>query len=129
MRDDAKGKERRDRVIDKMKREMDDRGGAPPPTIETAQEINETIVRALRRNEETNEIGYSALDNLGQQRETIQRSLSNVTETQDNLRQSRRALRDMRMQLWKERAVKGLVIASLVAVIMVIVYVKWGRRK
>jgi hypothetical protein len=66
---------------------------------------------------------------LGQQRETIQRSLSNVTETQDNLRQSRRALRDMRMQLWKERAVKGLVIASLVAVIMVIVYVKWGRRK
>ena len=53
MRDDAKGKERRDRVIDKMKREMDDRGGAPPPTIETAQEINETIVRALRRNEET----------------------------------------------------------------------------
>lgn len=108
--------------------------GAPslPTSSRTAQNLardtNDALTRAIRMNEMTNEVGGSALSSLGKQGETIQKSINTVEDTAMNLRDSRRTLRDMRVQYWKDRLGKALVILCLLMIIALIVYTKWFRR-
>mmetsp|Transcript_62896 Transcript_62896/g.73184 ORF Transcript_62896/g.73184 Transcript_62896/m.73184 type:complete len:161 (+) Transcript_62896:65-547(+) len=102
--------------------------GKTAGSASTSASVNEALLKAIRMNEQTNEVGLGALSSLGKQSETIQRSLSTVDETHMNLRDSRRSLRMMKLQYWKDRVGKALVILCLLGVIGIIVYVKWIRR-
>lgn len=93
------------------------------------QSAHENLQRAIRLSESTNQHGQSALTSLGKQGETITRSINAVEETQANLRESNRTLREMKMQVWKEFAIKALVIASLLVLIVIIIDVKWVRKR
>jgi hypothetical protein len=91
--------------------------------------IAKNLHKALRVNEGTNQHGEAASAALGTQRETIQRSLNSVDETNENLRGGKRAIREMKMALWKERIIKGAILLMLVLLIIFIVYEKWVKKK
>lgn len=94
-----------------------------------ADSISKNLNKALRTNEGTNLHGEAATVSLGSQRETIQRSLNSVGDTNENLRVGKRAIREMRMAVWKERIIKGAVITMLVLLIAFIIYEKWVKKK
>ena len=116
------------------------RGGAPskPGTFAvdveedpfaTGSSITKNLHKALRTNEGTNAHGEAAIGSLGSQREIIQRSLNSVGDTNENLRTGKRVIREMRMALWKERIIKGAILAMLVLLIIFIIYEKWVKKK
>eukprot|EP00744_Colponema_vietnamica_P011204 GILI01015759.1.p1 GENE.GILI01015759.1~~GILI01015759.1.p1 ORF type:complete len:162 (-),score=18.89 GILI01015759.1:80-565(-) len=92
-------------------------------------DITKQITKALRINESTNNEGETAMTSLGKQREVLQRTVGAVHETNDNLWQGKRILRDMKLAMWKERIIKGGIIAFLLCLIFLIIYVKWIRRR
>ena len=91
--------------------------------------IVKNLNNALRVNEGTNSHGEAASAALGSQRETIQRSLNAVGDTNENLRGGKRAIREMRMAVWKERIIKGAILLLLVLLIIFIIYEKWVKKK
>jgi hypothetical protein len=93
-----------------------------------SRETNEALTRAIQMSERTNDLGGSALNSLGKQGEVIRHSVTTVDETNMNLRDSRRTLRDMRFLYWKDKLGKALVIASLLLIIGLIIYFKWIKR-
>lgn len=139
-----------DRIVQKMKRGITAAADAAPQDVSEefkrkpssssapidatftsihSQNAHEAMKRSLQISEANNVHGEVALQALGKQREIIQISLNGVEETSENLRQSRRVIRDMRVNLWKEYAVKAGVILTLIGIICVIVYTKWGHRR
>eukprot|EP00758_Cryptobia_borreli_P001603 Tbor_TRINITY_DN2378_c0_g1::TRINITY_DN2378_c0_g1_i1::g.189::m.189 len=95
----------------------------------TASEITRNLQSALRLNEGTNANAESTAGMLGVQRETLQRSIGAVNETNDNLRLGKRVIRDMKLAIWKERIVKGGIILFLVSIIIFIIYTKWIKKR
>ena len=93
-----------------------------------SDDITQNITKALRINESSNQEGEAAISSLGKQREVLQRTLSSVADTNDNLWQGRKILRDIKLAVWKERFIKSGIIAFLVSMILLIIYVKWLRK-
>ncbi len=98
-------------------------------TSSHAKDAHEALKRSLQLAELSNAHGDAAVRSLGVQREVIQNSLTNVDETHEGLRGSRRVLREMKFAQWKEAGVKGLIILGLIGIIVVIVWVKWGKKR
>lgn len=131
---------RESKAVDKMKNDLMGNPGRGKGGARTAEDTTEegapmsgaaktkeALHRAIRINESSNDAGQDALSSLGKQRETIQRSIETVDNTNDNLRGSRRVLHDMKMALLKERVIKGITLVTLVLIIIIIIYVKWLR--
>jgi hypothetical protein len=93
-----------------------------------ARDTNDTLMRAIQMTERTNDLGGSALNSLGKQSDLIRHSITTVEETHGNLRDSRRSLREMRLEYWKDRLGKALIILCLLLIIAFIVYEKWIKR-
>ncbi|KEG06337.1 putative Qa-SNARE protein [Trypanosoma grayi] len=92
-------------------------------------EANSNLLRALRMSEATNETGYATLQQLGRQKETIGRTLDSVGETRSELRGAQRTIRDIRMGVYKEWIVKGLVLLLLLLLDLVLFYTKFIRKR
>lgn len=92
------------------------------------KDTNDTLMRAIQMTERTNDLGGSALNSLGKQSELIRHSITTVEETHLNLRDSRRSLREMRLEYWKDRVGKALIILCLLLIIAFIVYEKWIKK-
>ncbi|RNF00125.1 putative Qa-SNARE protein [Trypanosoma rangeli] len=129
---------REDRVVDKMRSSVagGDRSGAADVdervtvlrSKQLAEDTNENLLRALRVSETTNETGYATLQQLGRQKETIGRAVTGVEETLGELSGARRTIRNIRMGVYKEWAVKGLVLLVLMLMDCALFYVKFIRR-
>ena len=92
------------------------------------QKAIDALHTAIRVSENSNDLGEDALRSLGKQRETLQRTIGTVENTNDNLRTTRRVLHEMKMAVVQERVIKGLILTVLVLIIIIIVYVKWIKR-
>nr|CCC91865.1 conserved hypothetical protein [Trypanosoma congolense IL3000] len=92
------------------------------------QETNENLLRALRINEATNESGYATIQQLSRQKETISNSIEQVEDTRDELRGAQRIIRDIRMQVYKEWAIKALVLILLFLVDVFLFYKKYLQK-
>ncbi|RNF08519.1 putative Qa-SNARE protein [Trypanosoma conorhini] len=122
---------REDRVADKMKSGTAGGGDEHVTALRSSQlaaDTNENLLRALRASEATNETGYATLQQLGRQKETIARTLAGVEGTREELSGARRTIRDIRVGVYKEWAVKGLVLLLLLLLDIVLFYVKFIRR-
>jgi hypothetical protein len=97
-------------------------------TNAVTRDTNDTLMRAIQMTERTNDLGGSALNSLGKQSDLIRHSITTVEETHGNLRDSRRSLREMRLEYWKDRLGKALIILCLLLIIAFIVYEKWIKR-
>ncbi|KAH9600041.1 hypothetical protein LSM04_009268 [Trypanosoma melophagium] len=92
-------------------------------------ETNANLLRALRTSEATNDTGYSTLQQLGRQRECIGRTIESVDGTREELMGARRVIRDIRLSVYREWAVKGLVLVVLVLLDVILFYVKFIRKR
>lgn len=130
-----------DAVVSKMKAQATHASPAlsPPPPLSSVgpagksgaaltKDTNDALARAIQMSERTNDLGSNALTSLGKQGELIRHSITTVEETTLNLRDSRRTLRDMRLQYWKDKLGKALIITCLLLIIFFIVYEKWIKK-
>ncbi|EAN99416.1 hypothetical protein C3747_15g787c [Trypanosoma cruzi] len=93
-----------------------------------AADTNANLLRALRMSEATNETGYATLQQLGRQKETIGRTLASVDGTREDLSGARRVIRDIRIGVYKEWAVKALVLLLLLVMDIILFYMKFVRK-
>ncbi|CCW71659.1 unnamed protein product [Phytomonas sp. Hart1] len=100
---------------------------SPFPT-DTTQQSTDNIRRALRISESTNATGYTTINSLGKQRDILQNTIDSVGETQGNLMESQAVIRSIRMGIYKEWLTKGCVIVALLALIVLIVWLKFIRK-
>ncbi|ORC86576.1 putative Qa-SNARE protein [Trypanosoma theileri] len=109
--------------------------GEENPTVVAARsnrlaaETNANLLRALRMSEATNDTGYSTLQQLGRQRECIGRTIESVDGTREELMGARRVIRDIRLSVYREWAVKGLVLVVLLLLDILLFYMKFIRRR
>ena len=91
-------------------------------------EMKDMLTSAIRITESTNAEGEDALRSLGQQRETLTRSVDHVDHTQMNLKVGKKTLREIRMTHWKEQVGKVGVVVFLLLIIVLIVWSKWIQK-
>ncbi|SCU68946.1 uncharacterized protein TEOVI_000725800 [Trypanosoma equiperdum] len=94
-------------------------------TEQMMREANENLLRALRTNTSTNEAGYATMQELSRQKETITNSVEHVGETRGELREARRIIRDIRLRVYKEWVIKGLVLTLLFVLDVYLFYRKF----
>ena len=98
--------------------------------LESTGRLEETggrINNALRIGAESEAIGAQVLDNLGQQRGQIERSIVKVSEVDDELGRSKRTMGGISRRLVTDKLLLTMIIVVLFALIVLIVYLKWIR--
>ncbi|KAG8340786.1 putative Snare region anchored in the vesicle membrane C terminus [Trypanosoma vivax] len=101
---------------------------AKKSTSQLIEETNTNLIRALRMNEATNESGYATIQQLGRQRETIAHSIENVNDVRGELHGARQIIRDIRMGVYKDWVLKGLVLFLLLLLDILLFYRKFLQK-
>ncbi|XP_023946421.1 vesicle transport through interaction with t-SNAREs homolog 1A [Bicyclus anynana] len=80
---------------------------------EQLERTGKTLTEGYRVILETEQIGAAVLQDLSEQRETIQRSRGRLRETDEQLNRSARLMNSMLLRALRERVVLGAVLAAL----------------
>lgn len=88
---------------------------------------SQSIERSQRIAAETDQIGTDIIEELGEQREQLDRTRNRLTNTGENLSRSRKILRAMSRRLVTNKLLLGIIIIMELAILGAVVYLKFFR--
>ncbi|XP_051866266.1 vesicle transport through interaction with t-SNAREs homolog 1B isoform X2 [Pristis pectinata] len=89
---------------------------------------SQSIDRSHRIAAETDQIGSEIIEELGEQREQLERSKDRLINTGENLSRSRKILRAMSRRIMTNKLLLGIIILLEVAILGAVVYLKFFRK-
>ncbi|XP_061897221.1 vesicle transport through interaction with t-SNAREs homolog 1B [Entelurus aequoreus] len=95
---------------------------------ESLNNASQSIERSQRLAAETEHVGTDIIEELGEQREQLNRSRNRLVNTGENLSRSRKILRSMSRRLMTNKLLLGVIILMELAVLGAVVYLKFFRR-
>ncbi|KAL6105192.1 vti1b [Pungitius sinensis] len=87
-----------------------------------------SIERSQRIAAETDHIGNDIIEELGGQREQLDRTRNRLVDTGENLSRSRKVLRAMSRRLVTNKLLLGVIILMELAILGAVIYLKFFRR-
>lgn len=90
---------------------------------------SESIERSHRIAAETDQIGTDIIEELGEQREQLERTKSRLVNTTENLSKSRKILRSMSRRITTNKLLLSIIIILELAILGGVVYFKFFRKK
>ncbi|RMC00458.1 hypothetical protein DUI87_23068 [Hirundo rustica rustica] len=90
---------------------------------------SESIERSHRIAAETDQIGTDIIEELGEQREQLERTKSRLVNTSENLSKSRKILRSMSRRVTTNKLLLSIIIILELAILGGVVYLKFFRKK
>ncbi|KAM8921199.1 vesicle transport through interaction with t-SNAREs homolog 1B [Pelodytes ibericus] len=99
--------------------------------IQGTQSLNRTtdsIVRTHRIAAETDAIGTDIIEELGEQREQLERTKGRLVNTSENLSRSRKILRSMSRKIVTNKLLLSIIILLELAILGALVYYKFFRK-
>ncbi|KAK5857946.1 hypothetical protein PBY51_011155 [Eleginops maclovinus] len=88
---------------------------------------SQSIERTLRIAAETDQVGTDIIEELGGQREQLDRARNKLVDTGENLSKSRKILRAMSRRLMTNKLLLGVIIIMELAILAAVVYLKFFR--
>ncbi|KAI4876889.1 hypothetical protein NFI96_027125 [Prochilodus magdalenae] len=88
---------------------------------------SQSIERSQRIAAETDQIGTDIIEELGEQREQLDRTRDRLVNTGENLSRSRKILRAMSRRLMTNKLLLGVIIIMELAILGAVVYLKFFR--
>lgn len=88
----------------------------------------ESIERSQRIAAETDQIGTDIIEELGEQREQLDRTRNRLVHTGENLSKSRKVLRAMSRRLMTNKLLLAVIIIMELAILGAVIYLKFFRR-
>ncbi|KAM6912608.1 vesicle transport through interaction with t-SNAREs homolog 1B [Xenentodon cancila] len=95
---------------------------------ECLNSASQSIERSQRIAAETEHIGTDIIEELGEQREQLDRTRDRMVNTGENLSRSRKILRSMSRRLVTNKLLLGVIIVMELAILGAVVYLKFFRR-
>ncbi|XP_054652993.1 vesicle transport through interaction with t-SNAREs homolog 1B [Dunckerocampus dactyliophorus] len=95
---------------------------------ESLHNASQSIERSQRLAAETEHIGSDIIEELGEQREQLDRTRNRLENTGENLSRSRKILRSMSRRLMTNKLLLGVIILMELAILGAVVYLKFFRR-
>nr|XP_057913028.1 vesicle transport through interaction with t-SNAREs homolog 1B [Doryrhamphus excisus] len=95
---------------------------------ESLHNASQSIERSQRLAAETEHIGSDIIEELGEQREQLDRTRNRLENTGENLSRSRKILRSMSRRLVTNKLLLGVIILMEMAILGAVVYLKFFRR-
>ncbi|KAI3367452.1 hypothetical protein L3Q82_026309 [Scortum barcoo] len=95
---------------------------------ESLNNASQSIERSQRIANETEQIGTDIIEELGEQREQLDRTRNRLVNTGENLSKSRKVLRAMARRLVTNKLLLGVIILMELAILGAVVYLKFFRR-
>ncbi|XP_072313516.1 vesicle transport through interaction with t-SNAREs homolog 1B [Eucyclogobius newberryi] len=95
---------------------------------ESLNNATQSIERSQRIAVETEQIGTDIIEELGGQREQLDRSRDKLVNTGENLTRSRKILRNMARRLATNKLLLGIIILMELAILGAVVYLKFFRK-
>ncbi|XP_068437136.1 vesicle transport through interaction with t-SNAREs homolog 1B [Clinocottus analis] len=89
---------------------------------------SQSIERSQRIAAETDQIGTDIIEELGGQREQLDRTRNRLVDTGENLSRSRKILRAMSRRLVTNKLLLGVIILMELAILGAVIYLKFFRR-
>ncbi|KAJ1103883.1 hypothetical protein NDU88_001304 [Pleurodeles waltl] len=94
---------------------------------ESLNRATQSIERSHRIAAETDQIGTEIIDELGQQREQLDRTKGRLINTSENLSKSRKILRSMSRKLMTNKLLLSVIIILELAILGGVIYYKFFR--
>ncbi|XP_048339956.1 vesicle transport through interaction with t-SNAREs homolog 1B [Sphaerodactylus townsendi] len=94
---------------------------------ESLNRASQSIERSHQIAAETDQIGTDIIEELGEQREQLERTKGRLVSTNENLSKSRKILRSMSRRLMTNKLLLSIIIILEVAILMGLVYYKFFR--
>lgn len=88
----------------------------------------QSIERSVRIAAETDQIGTDIIEELGEQREQLDRTRDRLVHTGENLSRSRKILRAMSRRLMTNKLLLSVIILMELAILGAVVYLKFFRK-
>ncbi|XP_034015499.1 vesicle transport through interaction with t-SNAREs homolog 1B [Thalassophryne amazonica] len=95
---------------------------------ESLNSASQSIERSQRIAAETEQIGTDIIEELGEQREQLDRSRNRLVNTGENLSRSRKILRAMSRRLMTNKLLLAIIILMELAILGGVVYIKFFRK-
>lgn len=95
---------------------------------ESLNNASQSIERSQRLANETEQIGTEIIEELGEQREQLDRTRNRLVNTGENLSRSRKILRAMSRRLVTNKLLLGVIILMELAILGAVVYLKFFRK-
>ncbi|XP_051507598.1 vesicle transport through interaction with t-SNAREs homolog 1B-like isoform X1 [Myxocyprinus asiaticus] len=95
---------------------------------ESLNNASKSIERSQRIAAETDQIGTDIIEELGEQREQLDRTRGRLVHTGENLSRSRKILRAMSRRLMTNKLLLAVIIIMEVAILGAVVYLKFFRK-
>lgn len=95
---------------------------------ESLNNASQSIERSQRIAAETEHIGTDIIEELGEQREQLDRTRNRLVNTGENLSRSRKILRAMSRRLVTNKLLLAVIILMELAILGAVVYLKFFRR-
>ncbi|TKS87110.1 Vesicle transport through interaction with t-SNAREs -like protein 1B [Collichthys lucidus] len=95
---------------------------------ESLNNASQSIERSQRIANETEQIGTDIIEELGEQREQLDRTRNRLVNTGENLSRSRKILRAMARRVVTNKLLLGVIILMELAILGAVVYLKFFRR-
>ncbi|XP_070698544.1 vesicle transport through interaction with t-SNAREs homolog 1B [Pempheris klunzingeri] len=94
---------------------------------EALNNASQSIERSQRIANETEQIGTDIIEELGEQREQLDRTRNRLVNTGENLSRSRKILRAMSRRLMTNKLLLGVIILMELAILGAVIYLKFFR--
>lgn len=94
---------------------------------ESLNNATQSIARSQRIAVESEQIGTDIIEELGQQRDQLDRTRDRLVHTGENLSRSRKILRTMSRRLMTNKLLLGIIIIMELAILGTVVYLKFFR--
>uniref|UniRef100_A0A3Q0SQR3 Vesicle transport through interaction with t-SNAREs 1B n=1 Tax=Amphilophus citrinellus TaxID=61819 RepID=A0A3Q0SQR3_AMPCI len=95
---------------------------------EALNNASQSIERSQRIAAETDQIGTDIIEELGDQREQLDRTRNRLVNTGENLSRSRKILRAMSRRLVTNKLLLGVIILMELAILGAVIYLKFFRK-
>ncbi|XP_069016788.1 vesicle transport through interaction with t-SNAREs homolog 1B [Embiotoca jacksoni] len=95
---------------------------------ESLNNASQSIERSHRLAAETEHIGTDIIEELGEQREQLDRTRNRLVNTGENLSRSRKILRAMSRRLMTNKLLLAVIILMELAILGAVIYLKFFRR-
>uniref|UniRef100_A0A9R1SHH6 Vesicle transport through interaction with t-SNAREs 1B n=2 Tax=Cyprinus carpio TaxID=7962 RepID=A0A9R1SHH6_CYPCA len=96
---------------------------------ESLNNASKSIERSQRIAAETDQIGTDIIEELGEQRDQLDRTRDRLIHTGENLSRSRKILRAMSRRLVTNKLLLSVIIIMELAILAGVVYLKFFRKK
>ncbi|KAK2826641.1 hypothetical protein Q5P01_020855 [Channa striata] len=95
---------------------------------ESLNNASQSIERSQRIAAETDQIGTDIIEELGEQREQLDRTRNRLVNTGENLSRSRKVLRAMSRRLMTNKLLLAVIILMELAILGAVIYLKFFRK-